>query len=244
VGDGGNSSFHIFYDEKAEKFLIGLMSFPAKPAIRYERPQFQGILDAVRNIVLEWSLKLEGDGILGEGMSSNESEKQAASSASHNITNYIHQVIDSQVQVGTTHSVMNVSLRSLRPPSSRCRRTTRWRRPPRPISLSSSRQPKASRELSSWCATSSARFRILLETGESSCSAGVSPAVAGASRSRSGLSICWAMRPIGKPKEQQQGSAGKTPARYIRRGSLCFMSRTHLSLLALVARRRFPAVSI
>lgn len=110
---GDEAAFHLFYEERAEKFLMEQMSFPAKPAVRFERSQFQGVLDAMRNIILEWSLKLEGDGILGEGMSFNESEKRIASSASHNITNYIHQVIDSQVQVGATHSVMNVSLRPL-----------------------------------------------------------------------------------------------------------------------------------
>lgn len=36
------------------------------------------ILDAVRHLVLEWALKLEEQGIMGDGMSFSETEKQAA----------------------------------------------------------------------------------------------------------------------------------------------------------------------
>lgn len=41
-----------------------------------------GILAHVRNTVLEWSLKLEEEGILGDGMSFSESEKKKAAEAS------------------------------------------------------------------------------------------------------------------------------------------------------------------
>ena len=37
-----------------------------------------GILDTVRNTVLEWSLKLEEDGIIGDGMSFSKQEKEIA----------------------------------------------------------------------------------------------------------------------------------------------------------------------
>jgi AbiTii len=49
--------------------------------------QLERVLDAVRNTVLEWSLKLEEDGIIGEGMSFTLEEKQAAST--HNYQNCI-----------------------------------------------------------------------------------------------------------------------------------------------------------
>jgi hypothetical protein len=45
--------------------------------------QIHGLLDAVRNLVLEWALKLERAGISGEGMSFNKEEKQLANAASN-----------------------------------------------------------------------------------------------------------------------------------------------------------------
>lgn len=63
------------------------------------------ILDAVRNAVLEWSLKLEQDGIHGEGMTFTPEEKKAAGRAAYNITNFFGPVHSSQIQHGTQHSV-------------------------------------------------------------------------------------------------------------------------------------------
>jgi hypothetical protein len=51
-------------------------------AVHLSTSQIHGLLDAVRNLVLEWALKLERAGISGEGMSFNKDEKQLASAAS------------------------------------------------------------------------------------------------------------------------------------------------------------------
>jgi len=45
-------------------------------AIHLSTSQIGGLLDAVRNLVLDWALKLERAGIMGEGMSFNRDEKQ------------------------------------------------------------------------------------------------------------------------------------------------------------------------
>jgi hypothetical protein len=42
------------------------------------RNSIAGILDAVRNIVLDWSLKLEKEGILGEGLTFSQEEREKA----------------------------------------------------------------------------------------------------------------------------------------------------------------------
>jgi hypothetical protein len=55
-------------------------------AVHVSTSQVDGLLDAVRNVVLEWALKLEKAGITGEGMSFNPKEKQiAAASTTFNI---------------------------------------------------------------------------------------------------------------------------------------------------------------
>jgi hypothetical protein len=51
-------------------------------AVHLSTSQIHGLLDAVRNLVLEWALKLEKAGIHGEGMTFNRDEKERAHSAS------------------------------------------------------------------------------------------------------------------------------------------------------------------
>ena len=50
-------------------------------AVHVSTGQVHGLLDAVRNAVLEWALKLERAGISGEGMTFNREEKKIASAS-------------------------------------------------------------------------------------------------------------------------------------------------------------------
>ena len=67
------------------------------PSVQLDAAQLQGILDSVRTTILEWSLKLEEDGILGDGMSFSREEKQLASSNTYHIETFIGQVSNSQI---------------------------------------------------------------------------------------------------------------------------------------------------
>jgi hypothetical protein len=51
---------------------------PLEPVRTVGRNQVAAILDAVRTTILEWSLQLEADGILGEGMTFSPDEKKRA----------------------------------------------------------------------------------------------------------------------------------------------------------------------
>jgi hypothetical protein len=62
------------------------------------------IVDTIRTIILNWALKLEEDGILGEGLSFNAREREAASKTSYNITNFYGPVQSPQIQQDTAHS--------------------------------------------------------------------------------------------------------------------------------------------
>jgi len=46
-----------------------------------QRSQIAEILDAIRNAILEWALKLESEGILGDELSFSDDEKRKASSS-------------------------------------------------------------------------------------------------------------------------------------------------------------------
>lgn len=59
--------------------------------------QLKSILDSVRNIILEWSLKLEEDGILGEDLEFTSTEKEIAVDKR---TNYSTIIYGSIIQVG------------------------------------------------------------------------------------------------------------------------------------------------
>lgn len=68
---------------------------------RFQFPltQAHSILDAVRNIVLDWSLKLESDGILGDDISFSEGEKRLAEDKSYVVNYNFHgDIRDTQFQ--------------------------------------------------------------------------------------------------------------------------------------------------
>ncbi|MFZ2322631.1 MAG: hypothetical protein WAV89_02925 [Ignavibacteriaceae bacterium] len=77
--------------------------------------QFHSIIDSVKNIVLNWSLKLEDEGIVGENLTFTEDDKQKASAPVYNIQNFtgvIGDVSESNLQIGDYNSI-HTSLKKL-----------------------------------------------------------------------------------------------------------------------------------
>ena len=84
------------------EFNLGMV-----PTLIIDRAQLVGILDAVRNEILNWSLELEKKGILGEGMSFSVEEVKAAKSVI-NISNFkgvLGDVFSSTLQIGDYSSI-------------------------------------------------------------------------------------------------------------------------------------------
>ncbi len=103
--ESGSDAFQVSYSPSIEKMLMDAIDFRLQPSLHISASQFQGLLDAVRKIILEWSLKLEADGITGEGMSFTADEKERAKGDTYNIKNYIHgDIQDSQIQIEATNS--------------------------------------------------------------------------------------------------------------------------------------------
>ncbi|TAJ08597.1 MAG: hypothetical protein EPO68_15645 [Planctomycetota bacterium] len=67
------------------------------------------ILDAVRTNVLNWALKLEADGILGEGLSFSADERRAASSSAQQVNYFYGGVHGSQLQLSSPNSVQTMT---------------------------------------------------------------------------------------------------------------------------------------
>lgn len=108
--------FIVGYATSVENMLRKNIKFNLRPSLAISPSQFKKILDAVRKIALEWSLKLEADGILGEGMTFSQEEKTRAQakSVTYNINNFIQgDVQNSQIQVDTVSSHQTMTTRHI-----------------------------------------------------------------------------------------------------------------------------------
>jgi len=96
--------------KKLELKLIKGSNSPLPLALHIDKSQLRRIVDAVRNAILKWSLKLEKDGILGGDMIFSTEEKQTASSATYHIENFIGAGANVQIQRGTIESTQSITI--------------------------------------------------------------------------------------------------------------------------------------
>ena len=86
------------------------MAVQTQVSLFTQRAAIVGIIDAARTALLNWALKLEEDGVVGEGLSFSPAEKATAATATHNITNFHERVTgvhvlqagNDSIQVSTT----------------------------------------------------------------------------------------------------------------------------------------------
>ena len=97
------------------KLRKGMDDLPLTPTLIIGKTQLFGILDAVRNVILDWSLKLEKDGIVGEGMTFSKNEKVLANQSTYNIENFtgnIGNISGDSIQIGN-YNTIHAKLKSL-----------------------------------------------------------------------------------------------------------------------------------
>ncbi len=112
IANGDGDTVYVKLAKSVEQKLMKGMEFPLEPAIILAKARIHGLLDKIRNMVLEWSLGLEEQGITGEGVSFSQEEKQQASNLTFNVghlDNYIGSMSESQFQQGTKQSTQNFS---------------------------------------------------------------------------------------------------------------------------------------
>lgn len=93
----------IKYFGHSESFQLGII-----PTLVVGRNQLIGIVESVRNTILNWSLELEGKGILGEGLTFSQEEVKRASNITFNIDNFagvIGTVSNAELQIGDYNSL-------------------------------------------------------------------------------------------------------------------------------------------
>jgi len=97
------------FSKAVESHLMAGASVPLVPTLIVPRTSIVGILDNVRNIVLNWSLRLEKDGILGEGMTFSSEERKRAAEHVYNVTHFHGDVSGSQIQQFSSSSTQNLT---------------------------------------------------------------------------------------------------------------------------------------
>ncbi|MCK5320809.1 hypothetical protein KAJ61_05500 [Candidatus Parcubacteria bacterium] len=76
--NSGSDNLQVPYVTEAQKIIGEAVNFKIKFALMVGKSSLAGILDAVRNIILDWSIKLEKEGILGEGIIFSKEDKEKA----------------------------------------------------------------------------------------------------------------------------------------------------------------------
>lgn len=102
---GDSSTLHMPYPQHIQRKLSKGFGYETEVSLFVGRGAIVRIVDAVRNVVLNWALELEEQGILWEGLSFSEKEKEAATSTSQNINNFYGPVHGPQIAQGTQQAI-------------------------------------------------------------------------------------------------------------------------------------------
>jgi hypothetical protein len=108
--ESDTGSVKMSFHPDIQNFLMDSMTVPLRPCLSITKTEMIGILDAVRNKILDWSLELEQQGILGAGMSFSPEEKKLAHQTTYEITNNIGNMHNSQLQQDSAGATQSLSV--------------------------------------------------------------------------------------------------------------------------------------
>lgn len=103
LNNSSDGRVYIVMPDQFSQFL----DFPAKVRLEISLSQIQKIVETTKNVLLEWSLKLEEDGILGDDMSFDDNEKQKAANKNYTVNNFYGSVSKNQFQQSSPNSNQN-----------------------------------------------------------------------------------------------------------------------------------------
>jgi len=98
--NNSKDSLYIMLPDNFSKYL----NFPTKVRFNIGQSQIVSIIEKVKNIILEWSLKLEEDKILGENMTFSKEEKETAADKNYTVNHFYGNISESQFQQNTQNS--------------------------------------------------------------------------------------------------------------------------------------------
>jgi len=99
-GSGSEPTLHMPLPESIRRKLCQGFGYQTDVSLFVGRTSLVRTLDAVRNIILNWALKLEEEGVLGEGLAFSENEKKAAFQSPQNINYFYGPVQSPQIAQG------------------------------------------------------------------------------------------------------------------------------------------------
>lgn len=91
------------------KLMKAIEYFESPPVLIVPESRLHGIIDAVRTSILDWALKLEEEGIMGNNLSFSDEDRKVASKIVFNIGS----MSNSQIQADTSHSQQTLTTRSV-----------------------------------------------------------------------------------------------------------------------------------
>ncbi|MBH1512932.1 MULTISPECIES: hypothetical protein [Stenotrophomonas] len=94
---GAEDELRFSFPPKVTAYFLKHMEVQMQPSLFISKSVFHGVLDTVRNRVLQWALDLESAGVVGDGMSFSPTDVRAAQHVT-NITNNIGTMHNSQLQ--------------------------------------------------------------------------------------------------------------------------------------------------
>jgi len=98
------------FSSDQQSILMKYFESPIPPSLIISRASLVGIIESVRNVILEWSLKLEKEGILGEKMVfSEEEQSRAANNQQIQIENF-YGILGNTIK-GTINQEINFSIK-------------------------------------------------------------------------------------------------------------------------------------
>ncbi|MEJ1392972.1 MAG: hypothetical protein RPU64_02050 [Candidatus Sedimenticola sp. (ex Thyasira tokunagai)] len=101
------SSLQIPFAPEQQNIICNAIGYQTQVTLMTTESGLVRVIDAVRNIILNWAIKLEEDGILGEGMTFSDDEKSKVVKHSYNVNNFYGEVTGSQIQQSSTGSSQN-----------------------------------------------------------------------------------------------------------------------------------------
>lgn len=103
--ENGSSSLHMPYPQEIQRQLCKGFGYETEVSLFVGQSTLIRVVDSVRNVILNWALKLEEDGILGEGLAFSEQEKSSAISTPQSINNFYGSVNAPQIQQGNQTAI-------------------------------------------------------------------------------------------------------------------------------------------
>lgn len=105
-----NGTLVMTLSHQLQRQLDKTAPFETQYQLQFGVSQAKKILETVRNVVLEWALKLEEDGILGEGISFSKEEKSLANEKGYTVNHFYGDINQSQIQQNTDNSTQSMHL--------------------------------------------------------------------------------------------------------------------------------------